>query len=135
MHGEELVEPGDLERTPRLEAGSCEQEPVPILQFRPRLDQDAERGRVDELDLAEIDDDPLWSLGAGLGEGSAHLRSVVEIEFTPEANHAGGAHGLHPEHRVLAQAVSSAIPPVSQSPSRNWLCERHLLGLGGCGAT
>ncbi len=81
MHGEELVEPGDLQGPPRLEAGRREHEASSIVQFRARLDQDAERGGIDELDLAEVDDDPLRSLGPGVGESSANLAGVVEIEL------------------------------------------------------
>ena len=76
VHGEVPVEPGDLQRTPRLEAGRREQERAAVVELRPRLDQDAERGRVDELDLAEIHDDPLRRVGTGPGQRGAHLSAL-----------------------------------------------------------
>jgi hypothetical protein len=56
VHREVPVEPGDLQRPPGLEPGGGEHEGTAVLEFRPRLDQHAERGGVDELDLAEIHD-------------------------------------------------------------------------------
>ena len=99
--------------------GAASRSPPRFVEFRPRLDQDAECGRVDELDLAEIHDDPLRSVGTGLVQRGAHLGCVVEVELAAQANNPGGAHGVHAKHRVLAQAVPSDVPPVSQPPS--WL--------------
>ncbi len=45
------VEPRDLERATRFQAGRREQEGLPVSEPRPRLDQHAESRRVDELDL------------------------------------------------------------------------------------
>jgi len=53
-------------------------------------------------DLPEVDDDPLRSLGAGVGQSRADLGRVVEVELAAQANHAGGADFLHAEHRVPA---------------------------------
>jgi hypothetical protein len=120
VHGEELVEPGDLQRPPGLEAGRREHETVFVVQLRARLDQDAERGGVDELDLAEVDDDPLRSLGPRVGKSRTNLTGVVEIELATQVNDLGGTHFLHAKHRVLVQAVSGDIPPVVCQPP-SWL--------------
>ena len=118
MHGEELVEPGDLQGPPRLETGCREHEAAFVVQLRARLDQDAEPSGVDELDLAEVDDDSLRSLGPRVGESGTNLAGVVEIELAAQANDVGGTHFLHAKHGVLAQAVSGDIPPVvRQLPS------------------
>ena len=78
VHGEVPVEPGDLQRAPRLEPGRGEQERrAGSSSLRPRLDQHAERGRVDELDLAEIDDDRARASRRRRSvEGLAHLGAL-----------------------------------------------------------
>ena len=62
VHGEVLVEPGDRERAMRLEARRGEQERLTILELRPRLDQDAESGRIDEAHVAQVDNETFWLL-------------------------------------------------------------------------
>src|SRR5439155_1446878 len=109
---------GVVEREAGLEAGRRQNEPASVVELRPRLDQHAERGRVEELDLAEVDDDPLGGLGTGLHERSTDLGRVVQIELPAQADDVGVADLLHAQQRVLAQHVSLYVPPVvGQAPS------------------
>ncbi len=57
VHVEVAVEPGNLERALRLDSGRGQQKRPAVVELRPRLDQDAESGRVHEVDLCEVDDD------------------------------------------------------------------------------
>ncbi len=70
----------------RLESGRREQERAPVREPRPRLDQHAERRRVDELDAGEVDDQPLGLRLAAFEQRLAHLVRVVEIELSREAH-------------------------------------------------
>src|SRR5947207_3688839 len=86
VHGEVPVEAGDLECPPRLETGRGEQEALPVGHPRARLDQDAERSRVDEPHGAQIDYQPLGTLCAALEQRLAHGVRVVEIELPRKAD-------------------------------------------------
>jgi squalene synthase HpnC len=79
-----LVEAGDLERAPGLGAGRREHEGLPVVHARARLDEDAERGRVEEVDLRQVDDEPRRLLVAGLEQRLAHDVRVVEVELAGE---------------------------------------------------
>ena len=96
-------------------AGRGEQERAPVVDLRPRLDQHAERGRVDELHLARGRRRPARRVVARLGQRVAHLRRVVEIELAAQPHHAGLADALDREHRILPQSVPRrpTCPPVS----------------------
>ena len=68
--------------------------------------------------------EPSWPVMQALAP-TIHEFSLPREPFLRliEANHSGGAHGLHPQHWMLAEAVPIHVPPVSQPPSRNWLCD------------
>jgi squalene synthase HpnC len=80
------VEPGDLERASRLGSGRREHERLLVRHPGSGLDEHAERGRVDELHLAEVDDEPLRILGGAGDQGLAHLMRVVEVELAGQAH-------------------------------------------------
>src|SRR5689334_3181407 len=98
------VEPGDLEGAPRLEAGRGKKEAAPVRHARPRLDQDAERGRVDELHAGEVDDQAIGRLGAALEQDVADRVRVVEIELARKAHDDGALDALDARDRILANA-------------------------------
>src|SRR5207245_476524 len=81
VHGEVPVEAGDLQRAARLEPGRREQERAAVCHLRARLDQDAERGRVYEAHVAEVDNEPFGRLGGRLEQRVAHYVRVVEVEL------------------------------------------------------
>ena len=99
-----LVEPGDREGAVGLEAGGGEQERLAVLELRARLDQDAEGGRVDEVHLAQVDDEPFRLLRAELEEGRAHLGRVVEVELADEVDDDGAVPAIDSPDRVLVQS-------------------------------
>ena len=85
--------------------------------------------------LAQVDDNPLRILGAGLVEAP----NAPELRCRGRArrragNHSGGAHGLHAQHWVLAQSRLQRYSPVSQRALPKLALRAPLLGLGGCGA-
>ena len=116
MHREVTVESGDLQRTTRLERGGSEEKAARVLELGAGFDQNAQRRRVDELHLAEVDHHSLRRFGTRIREGGAHTLGVVEVELTSEHDHAGRADGLHSEHRILAQTVAT-LSPLGQTPS------------------
>ena len=125
VHVEVAVEPGDLERALGLDSGRGQQKRPAVVELRPRLDQDAESGRVHEVDLREVDDDPLVRVAARRHERRADLLGVVEVELAAEADDAGGADGFDPEHRIFSQAVAGrGVSLIGQGVS-SWLCERR----------
>jgi squalene synthase HpnC len=103
------VETRDLKRTPRLDSRSGEEEGAPVVELRPRLDQDAQRRRVHELDLAEVDHDPLRRFGASAGQGGPDTFGVIEIELAAQADDAGGSDCLDPQNGIPAQSVSGRV--------------------------
>ena len=88
----------------RVVSGRGQEERAPVRELRPRLDEDAEHGRVDEGDLAEVDDEALGPVGRGLQQGGAHLRGVVQVELAGQADDRRRAAPLDPCHRLLVQA-------------------------------
>src|SRR5439155_5849070 len=86
---EVAVETGYLERTSCLESRRREKERAAIRHSRTRFDQDSERGRVDELYGAEVDDQPLGRLRAALEQRVPHDVRVVEVEFPRERDDDG----------------------------------------------
>ena len=109
MHREVAVEPGDLERAPGLEAGGGEQEATPVRELRPGLDQHPERGRVDEPDGAQVDDEAVGALGADLEQRVAHFMRVVEIELSRETHDHCAVVAADPGDRVLSDPRCSVI--------------------------
>jgi squalene synthase HpnC len=81
-----LVEAGNLEGAPRLGPGCREHERLAILHARARLDENAERCRVDELDLGEIDDEPVGPLRARGEQRLADGVRVVQVELPREVH-------------------------------------------------
>jgi squalene synthase HpnC len=104
VHGEVAVEAGDLECTPRLETGCREQEALPVGHSRARLDQHAERRRVDELDCAQVDDQTLGALCATLEQRLAHGVRVVEVELARKADDDKAVVPLDAGDRILADS-------------------------------
>ena len=66
MHSKVLDEAGDLECAVSLESRRSEEERLVVHERRPHLDQNAEGGRVDEVDLREVDDQPFGLFGRQL---------------------------------------------------------------------
>src|SRR4051812_42314753 len=103
------VEPGDLEGALGLETRGGEEETTPVCQSCARLDEDAERGRVDELDVAQIDDQPLRRFGAALEERLANCGCVVEVELAGEADDDRAVLADDARNRILAQTCRSIL--------------------------
>src|SRR6266576_4889687 len=141
MHSEVPVEPGDLEGAPGLEAWRGEHEAASVGQARPRLDQDAERRRVDELHLAQIDDEALRSFAASLEQRLSERVRVVQVELAGKSDDDGAAVPLDPGDRLLADAGSLVLSrsvalghdsllsgPSSATPGRRPLRFKHRCG-------
>src|SRR5581483_185504 len=99
VHLERPVEPGDLQQAPHLGVGAADAEAraaVSVPEQAPRLDQDAEAGRVDEVALGQVDEDAVGAASDRLEQRSAQLLRGRVIEF------AGDGEGVHPVlHRRL----------------------------------
>src|SRR5439155_6050067 len=63
------------------------QERAAVCHLRARLDQDAERGRVYEAHVAEVDDEPFGRLAGRLEQRVAYDVRVVEVELSGQADH------------------------------------------------
>src|SRR5436190_17489383 len=107
VDGEVSIEARDLERPAGLERRRGEHERTAVRQPRARLDEHAERGRVDELDLAQVDDEALGSLVAAPQEGLSHRLGVVEVEFAGEGDDDGAVVPRYPRDRVLSDPCNS----------------------------
>src|SRR5438132_11972421 len=107
VYREVTVEAGHLECAPRLEPRSREQERTPVWHPRARFDQDAERGRVDELDGAEVDHEPLGSLRAALEQRFSDDVRVVEVELPRERHDHGLAVAFDSRDRILTCPLGS----------------------------
>ena len=83
-----LVEAGDLERPGDVVAWGDEDEAA-LTYLATRLDERSERGRVDEVDLGQVDDHAAGAIGGQLLERSGHVRSVVEVELARETQNDG----------------------------------------------
>src|SRR5579862_7430393 len=94
MNREHAVEAGDLEDSENVAIGGDERKLDRLGRERLlRLDEDSERGRVDEGAFGEIDD-----YRAGAAAGSSHerrleLRCRVEIKLTGNRDHARSVAG------------------------------------------
>lgn len=104
MHCKVLVEPGDRQRPVGLETRRSEMECRAVLEPRAGLDQDAKRGRVDEVDFAKVDDEPFRLLGAKLEERRAHLGCVVKVELAREVDHDGPIRTIDSSDRMFVQS-------------------------------
>jgi squalene synthase HpnC len=100
VHAEVAVEPGDLERTPRLEAGCGQEERLTLVHAGSSLDEDSERGRVEELHLTEIDDQPRRLFEGAGDERLAELVGVVEVELSGEVHDHSAVAAIDARHRV-----------------------------------
>ena len=76
---------------------------MPVALDNARFDEDAQRGRVDEVHLSEVDHEPLRLLRAELEQVRAHLGCVVQVEFPDEVDHHGAVPALDPADRRLVQ--------------------------------
>ena len=101
-------EPRDLECAANIRAG-CREDELRIVELLPRLDEGAERGRVDEVDLPEVDHEPLGSLLGRLGQGDADLADVVEVELAGQPHNHCAVPAFDRLDRRTAQPVS--FPP------------------------
>ena len=113
------VEPGDLERASRLGSGRGEHERLLVRHPAADLDEHAERGRVDELHLAEVDDESLRILGGAGDQGLAHLMRVVEVELAGQAHDDDAVEpvdtgdGIDPAPPTALHAADSTTKPRS----------------------
>ena len=96
MNGQEPVQPAELERPPDLDSRRDELEPS---YARPRGDEHAERSRIDEPAVREIDDEGVCTLPQRRFE----LRRRVQVDLTDHGHidHAAPT----PFGRDLARAV------------------------------
>ena len=102
-----LVEPGDLERAPRLRPRRREPERLPVGHVGARLDEHAEHGRVDELHLGQIDGEPLGLLVAAPEQRLAHEVRVVQVELAGE---------VHDDDAAVAIDTGNRIDPAPRGP-------------------
>lgn len=103
VDGQVLVEARDLERAMGFEARCGEEERASVRELAARFDQDAESGGVDEVDLGEIDDEPLRRFCAQLEQGSTDIGCVVQVELAGEAHDDRPAAALDPGHGVFVE--------------------------------
>src|SRR2546430_7856849 len=82
---EDAVEPGDLEDLRDVAIAADERE-LPVVRAEPldAADEHAERGRVDEGGVAEVDDDLLAALPDHLEQLLLELRRGVEVDLACE---------------------------------------------------
>jgi len=106
-HVEVTGEPRDLERPAHVRTGGRQQQSR--LQPTPGLDQSCERGRIDEVDLPEVDHESLGGLLGRLGQGNADLRDVVEVELAGQSHDQTAVAALDRFDRRATQPVS--FPP------------------------
>ena len=109
MDEEVPVEAGDLQRPPGLEPGRGEAEAAAVGHPRARLDQHAERRRVDEPDCFEVDDERLGLSGAGVEQGGSHLLGVVEVELADERDDDRAVPAVDSAHGRFAPSGNSGF--------------------------
>jgi squalene synthase HpnC len=126
VHAEVAVETGDLERAPRLEPGRGEQEAAAVLHPRASLDEDPERRRVDELDLAQVDDQTVGRLLAAGQERLPHGLRVVEVELAGKAYDDRAVVPVDARDRVFANSCR-AVPGGSIGLGHDSLLSRFRL--------
>jgi hypothetical protein len=90
MDREDAVEPGDLEDLRDVSVAADEREPAVLdSQALDAADEDAERGRVDERRLREVDDDVLRAVRDHLEQLLLELGRGVEVDLAAERDHVG----------------------------------------------
>jgi squalene synthase HpnC len=104
------AEPGYVERPADVGVRRGKQEMSRLCQSPLRLHEGAEGGRIDESDLAEVDDQPGRRLTAGLLECASDLRRVVEVELTGEPDDDDSVPSLDGFHRRAPQSLT--FPPL-----------------------
>jgi hypothetical protein len=87
----------------RPETWSVRRASSPGPALRTGLHENRQRGRVQELDLAEVDDEPLGLALRRLDERRAHLVRVVEVELSRQANDDRRAVRRDLRHRAPAE--------------------------------
>jgi len=108
VHGQVTVETAHLQCAPRFELWRREQQAAPA-QLRACLDQDAERGRIDELDLRHLDHDPARLLRQSSVERGTKLLGVVEIELACEMQHDSAVDVLDAAYGRLAKRRDGVV--------------------------
>src|SRR5581483_5647170 len=101
--GEDLVEPGEIEEPGHRPArGAQHQVPADVAQALEHGDEDAEPGRVDEVEPTHVegDDERLVAAGQHLDHRLAQARCRVEVE-----------HADHPRARAGAGNVDRDVEP------------------------
>jgi squalene synthase HpnC len=116
-HVEMRGEAGDLERPAHVRPRRCQQQSR--LQPAARLDESSERGRVDEVDLAEVDHEPVGGLLCRLGQSHADFADVVEVELTGQPHDDRAVAALDRLDRRTAQ-------PVTFPPRHHLACQLNL---------
>ena len=108
----------DLERATHVVAGRGEQEADAVREPALRLEQRPERGRVDEADLAEVDDQPLGRVLGRPLECRADVGRVVEVELAGEPDDHVPVAPHDCLHRRPAQSVRFPRPHLADKRIR-----------------
>lgn len=95
----------------------------------PRLDERAQCGRVDELDLGQVDDEPRPPAVDGICEPRLDLLDVVEVEVAAKAHHECVSDLVHTDYRLLARPYV-ALGHASIQAEYAALCKRGTRGTG-----
>jgi hypothetical protein len=105
VHGKVLVDARDAQGAMRLDAG-CREHEGAVRQLPASLDQNAQRRRVDEVDVSEIDDESFGLLRREVEQRRAYDRRVVEVELPGQTDDDRAVRAVDSFHRMLVEDLS-----------------------------